>query len=352
MFNEVREMHIGPKDVYVNYDHNTVRPMRVDGISASPKSRLKYARRNSLLGLLLLLLPNAGLALSQTVNVDASMANQTFEGWGTSLAWFSNSVGGWTNTINQNNLMQALFSPSNGLGLTYLRYNIGGGDDPLCGQSGHYACITPTYHATPGYESWNGTSGTYDWTQDANQRWVATHAQSLGANLFEAVSYSPPYWMTISGTSKGGVNGVANLASGYFGSGSGTFADYLTTVVNHFDTNFGIRFHHLDPMNEPGANWWTAGDTKQEGCAFTLSGQENIIQNVQSSLANKGLVTQVAAMDENQEGLYIYGTTGSAATDFYNYDSTTLGDMTALNTREERQKETTHFKYRSRKGKR
>lgn len=49
----------------------------------------------------------------------------------------------------------------------------------------HYACITPSYHATPGYEP---SSGSYDWTQDANQRWVAAHAQSRRANLFEAVS--------------------------------------------------------------------------------------------------------------------------------------------------------------------
>src|SRR5713101_964820 len=73
-------------------------------------------------------------------------------------------------------------------GKNYLRYNIGGGDDALCGTGNqHYACITPWYHATPGYEP---SSGNYLWTQDANQRWVATHAQSLGANLFEAVSYS------------------------------------------------------------------------------------------------------------------------------------------------------------------
>jgi hypothetical protein len=46
--------------------------MRVDGMSASPKSKLKYARRNSLLGLLLLFLLNAGLALSQTANVNVT----------------------------------------------------------------------------------------------------------------------------------------------------------------------------------------------------------------------------------------------------------------------------------------
>ena len=57
---------------------------------------------------------------------------------------------------------------------------------------------------------------------DGAFRKVADSAQSLGANLFEAVSYSPPYWMTISGTSQGGVNGAENLAIAYYGSDAGT----------------------------------------------------------------------------------------------------------------------------------
>jgi len=68
-----------------------------------------------------------------TINVDAAMSNQTLEGWGTSLAWWANSAGTWTNTTNYNNLMSALFSPTGGLGLNYLRYNIPGGDTSSCG---------------------------------------------------------------------------------------------------------------------------------------------------------------------------------------------------------------------------
>jgi hypothetical protein len=267
-------------------------------------------------------------AQCQTVNVDASMSNQTFEGWGTSLAWFANGVGGWTNSANQNALMNALFNSSSGLGLSYLRYNIGGGDNPNCGQSGYYICISPAQHAVPGYEP---TAGTYNWTQDANQRWVAQAAQSLGANLIEAVSYSPPYWMTNSGTSQGGVSGAENLASGYYGSGSGTFADYLTTVTEHFASNWGITFHHLEPVNEPGQSWWQAGDGKQEGCAFSVSDQQTAIQNVQASLASKNLTTQVAAMDEYQEGA-LNSTAATTAYEFYNYSSATKGDIAALNT--------------------
>ena len=270
-----------------------------------------------------------GLASAQTVTIDASMANQTLEGWGTSLSWFANGVGGWSNSTSYNGLMNALFSPSSGLGLTYMRYNIAGGDDPLCGTTGHYACISTPSHAVPGYEP---TPGSYDWTRDANQRRVAASAQSLGANLFEAVSYSAPYWMTISGTSQGGVNGAENLASSYYGSGTGTFADYLTTVADQFSANWGITFHHIEPLNESGQNWWTAGDQKQEGCAFSLAHQQTMIQNLAASLASKGLsATQVAAMDEYQEGV-LNSSPATTANEFYNYSTTTLGDFTALNT--------------------
>lgn len=285
--------------------------------------------RSRFFQLVLLLILLAGNLKAQTVDVNASMSNQTLEGWGTSLAWFANGVGGWSNSSNYNNLMNALFNPTSGLGLSYMRYNIGGGDDPLCGTNGHYACVSPARQVDPGYEP---TPGTYDWTRDANQRRVATSAQALGANLFEAVSYSAPYWMTISGTSQGGANGAENLASSYYGSNTGTFADYLATVANQFSSNWGITFHHLEPLNESGQNWWVAGDAKQEGCAFNLADQQSIIQNLAASLSAQGLVaTSVAAMDEYQEGV-LNSSAATTAYEFYNYNSTTLGDFSALNT--------------------
>jgi hypothetical protein len=394
-----------------------------------------------------------------TVSIDAAMSNQTFEGWGTSLAWWANSAGTWTNTTNYNNLMSSLFSPTSGLGLSYIRYNIGGGDTSNCGvnatvndtgagagtnqfnysgsgwgysnQPGAYSsdnhydgtandyytfqfvgtqvtvygswapnngilaysvdggtettldlyagtrtddqilfvtplmasgthtlkvrvtgtkdslstgywvpadridvnptmsCILPAYHAIGGYEP---TQGTYDWTADAAQRKVAQGAQGYGANLLDAVSYSPPYWMTLSGTSQGGTNGAPNLASGYSGSGSGSFADYLATVAQHFAQNWGITFHHIDPLNEPGQSWWTAGDGKQEGCGFTQSGQASMIQSLATALANKGLAaTGVAAMDEFLEGTGNGLSTNTAAAEFYNYDGTTKGNFGRIN---------------------
>ncbi len=267
-----------------------------------------------------------GKAQAQTVTVDAAMSNQTLEGWGTSLAWFANGTGGWTNNQKYQALMRDLFSPSQGLGLTYLRFNIGGGDDPKCGQPGHYVCIEYP-HADPGYEP---EPGVYDWNRDQNQRRVALSALGYGADLIEAISYSAPYWMTISGTSQGGVNGADNLAPQYYGSGPGTFADYLSTVSRHY-AQLGITFHHIDPMNEPGQSWWVAGDGKQEGCGFDPSHQETMIQDMAASLASKKQVTRVAAMDENWEGPYVnYG--ADTATEFFDYDPTTKSQIDALNT--------------------
>lgn len=266
---------------------------------------------------------------TETVTVDVSMQNQTFEGWGTTLAWFANSLGGWTNKTNQAKLMDALFSPTSGLGLTYLRYNIGGGNDPDCGTPHHAVCIKLSSQATPGYLA--SSAGEYDWAQDANQRWVATRAQSMGADLFEASSYSPPYWMTISGTSKGGVEGAENLAPAYYGSGANTFADYLTTVVQHFHDTFGITFHHVEPLNESGQTWWKATDPKQEGCAFSVPRQEEELQSVHDSLVKKGLLTQLVGMDEYKEGTLNSGTK-TTASEFHRYAPTTVSDMTALNT--------------------
>jgi hypothetical protein len=85
------------------------------------------------LGLLTACLCAIATQAQAAVNVDAAMSNQTLEGWGTSLAWWANSAGTWTNTTNYNNLMSALFSPTSGLGLNYLRYNIPGGDTSSCG---------------------------------------------------------------------------------------------------------------------------------------------------------------------------------------------------------------------------
>ena len=117
-----------------------------------------------------------------TAIVDPGTQYQTLEGWGITLSWWANQVGGWSDPARSQLVDQLFAAPPNGLGLTYVRYNIGGGDCPTCKS-------LSVGTAVPGYEP---TAGTYDWTVDGNQRWVAQRAYQDGAVYFEAQSNSPP----------------------------------------------------------------------------------------------------------------------------------------------------------------
>jgi hypothetical protein len=55
----------------------------------------------------------------------ADKVQQEFEGWGTSLCWFANIAGGYTDPL-RTYLADLLFDVSKGLGMQICRYNIGG----------------------------------------------------------------------------------------------------------------------------------------------------------------------------------------------------------------------------------
>lgn len=61
---------------------------------------------------------------SYTAVAEPSQQYQTIEGWGTSLAWWGKVVGSYS---NRDEYAEKMFSPTNGLGLNVIRYNIGGG---------------------------------------------------------------------------------------------------------------------------------------------------------------------------------------------------------------------------------
>jgi len=243
------------------------------------------------------------------VVVNPGVRHQTFEGWGTSLCWWANHVGGWS-AANRNALVDKMTDATNGLGYNVFRYNIGGGDDPTHTHMGQYKNM-------PGFEP---SSGTWDWTADANQRAILQRIIADNANaILEAFSNSPPYWMTKSGCASGNTDGSNNLNDNSYNA----FADYLTEVVKHYHDSFGITFRTLEPLNEPNASWWTALGG-QEGCHFSPANQQTIIKAVAASLTTKGQTgTTVSASDEN------------SIDDGYNnikaFDATTLAGMSQMN---------------------
>jgi O-glycosyl hydrolase len=219
------------------------------------------------------------------VKVDAAALHQTFEGWGTSLCWWANHVGGWSEDA-RNAVVDAVVNPASGLGYNIFRYNIGGGENPAHEHMDEH-------REMPGFQD---ADGTWTFENDANQRAILLGIQESGSDLiFEAFSNSPPYFMTVSGCASGSSSGDGNLKDDSYDA----FADYLTEVVRHYRDEHGITFRTLEPLNEPFANWWKQ-DGSQEGCHFSPSNQQRIIQLVAAQLVEKGLTeTGVSASDEN-----------------------------------------------------
>ncbi len=221
---------------------------------------------------------------------------QTFRGWGMSLAWEANDLyGGGRQPAQikdpkmQDEYMDLLFGdPAQRLtlGFTVARYNVGGGDDP------RHTHMRPDAQME-GYQSGSGVP--FDWTRDAPQRRMLQEAKKRGANIFEAVSYSPPYWMTVSGCSSGSsTEHEDNLRPEMRES----FVNYLATVVEHFRQAEGIRFESLEPFNEPDGAWWKAGG-RQEGYTVPAETQNAILPMLAERLKRDGAGTFVSGVDAN-----------------------------------------------------
>lgn len=202
-----------------------------------------------------------------------------FQGWGTSLAWWANVVGGWQNS---GQIMDALFGVPDQqhpdrLGLNVIRYNIGaspvlwcrvdeqprqctgdklrGTSFPVADLSRVPSCRTfgpgravPTLADAPG--------GQPDIARDRNQLAVlraVISRQARDSLMLEAFANSPPWWLTVSGCPQGNPNATDtrdNLAAADYGA----YADFLAEVLLAFRQR-GIVFDTLDPLNEPEKPW-------------------------------------------------------------------------------------------------
>lgn len=226
------------------------------------------------------------LAPAQTTNVvrvdPHFVLVNNFEGWGTSLCWWANVVGGYANRTTYASLA---FSA---LKLNIVRYNIGGGENPA---------ITNTMEYRARMEGFEPTHGVWNWNADANQRWMLKQAVALGANKVVAFANSPPWWMTVSGSVTGSAGGTGNnLQTGY----EAAFADYLATVVSNLTVLDGIHFDLVTPMNEPTANWWIYGG-RQEGCHMGAAQQARVVNDLHAALQAQNLNAGIDASEDTDE---------------------------------------------------
>ncbi|HEX3020216.1 MAG TPA: glycoside hydrolase [Chitinispirillaceae bacterium] len=252
-----------------------------------------------------------GVTEAVTVTVNPQVKHQKFEGWGTSICWWGNVIGKYPEKT-RDSIMDLLFDTVDGLGLSIIRYNIGGGDNPSHTHMGIGKLMD-------GFKA--SETASYDWTKDSGQRLVVDAArQRIPSEWFiaEAFSNSPPYWMTINGCASGGSGGSNNLKSEYYTQ----FADYLTTVVKHFKDEWGVFFRTLEPMNEPDIGWTVNGG--QEGCSFSHDNQARLIREVKKKIEEKQLSTIISAPDGSS-----YGATIAA---YNSYDTTVKSCLGQINT--------------------
>lgn len=232
------------------------------------------------------------LRSADEVEISTEYMQQTFDGFGTALAWFAHVVGGYSSSVREE-IADLLFDRELGLGMRVVRYNIGGGDSP------NHQHMRPG-GGIPGFKPERFAA--YDWKADANQRWFLAAAIKRGVSITEAFSNSPPWWMTQSGCTAGAWNATSdNLQTGSYEE----FADYLAEVVKQFHEEWGIRFDSLSPVNEPGTAYWHAYG-RQEGSHWSVASQGQIILALQRSLQAKGLNdVRISAMDETDMDLAV-----------------------------------------------
>ena len=249
----------------------------------------------------------------KTIVVDPTIQFQTFEGWGVSLAWWAHVVGQFPEPARTDYLEKS-FDPNKGLGLNFVRYNIGGGENPL------YTAPNKTYlefrTAVPGYLRLDGS---YDWDADAAQRYVLQDAIKRGANHTEAFSNSPPYWMTQSGSVTGNIEGRDNIKPAF----DAAFANYLATVTRHFRDEWKVNFDTLEPLNEPDGRWWKFGN-HQEGAFVEPPHQNAVIERTAAAIKQAGLTTPIVASDDS--------VIDDAVRTFAQYDAQTLATLARVNT--------------------
>ena len=223
-------------------------------------------------------------AVAQTtlVSVSPSVKYQTMKGYGVSLCWWADIVGG----MSQPNIDSITKLAASDLNLNIFRFNIGGGENPNC-TSGHHmrkdGGEMPGYRSQfPDQQGWGTCNLNNDKRQIAVMDKLASYRPDVITEIF---SNSPPWWMTNSLCTAGSVDGSENINPAFVDD----FADYLATVTSALNKrNPAWNLKHIEPFNEPLSTWWTKGGS-QEGCNISPATQATTLWRLWNSKNTYGI---------------------------------------------------------------
>jgi len=192
------------------------------------------------------------------MKVDEAHTYQTMESFGTSGAWWSQYVGGFTEYVNDDGISsreaiaKLLFDREEGIGLNCYRFNLGAGS-----AESRKGTFSDVHRRAQSFET---AAGEYDFGRDENAVWFLRRAVELGVEEVVLFCNSPLERLTD--------NGLAHMTEG----GSrvniqpenyGAFAVYCMDVAEHFVAE-GIPVKYISPINEPQWDWYNG----QEGCHY------------------------------------------------------------------------------------
>ncbi|MDA3879259.1 MAG: T9SS type A sorting domain-containing protein [Prolixibacteraceae bacterium] len=236
------------------------------------------------------------------VTINMADTHQTIEGFAASDCWTGNFIGQWNN-YPRDMAARFLFSKNfnslgmpEGIGLSMWRVNLGAGTY----EQGNASGIDDVSRRA---ECFINSEGNYNWEKQAGQQFFMNKAKEYGCEQFVAFSNSPPVYYTKNGLGFASNGTECNLRDDKFGD----FADYLTTVVSHFNEQ-GFNFSYISPVNEPQYNW----NGGQEGSPWRNSDIRKIATAIDQSISEKGLNTQIL-LTEAGSWEYLYKSSGRAS---------------------------------------
>ncbi|MDE6517217.1 MAG: hypothetical protein K2L18_05135, partial [Acetatifactor sp.] len=209
--------------------------------------------------------------------IDESITYQTMESFGTSGAWWSQYVGGFTEDANgtggstREDIARLLFDREEGIGLTCYRYNLGAGS-----VESRNGTFTDIHRRAQCFET---EAGVYDFSKDENAVWFLKQACELGVEEVVLFCNSPLVRLTDNGLphmSEGGSR--SNLSPENYAA----FATYCMDVTEHF-VEEGIPVKFLSPINEPQWDWYNG----QEGCHYSTREVANVYLAFLDELENR-----------------------------------------------------------------
>ncbi|MFI1195204.1 ricin-type beta-trefoil lectin domain protein [Micromonospora sp. NPDC020750] len=230
--------------------------------------------------------PNA----DQTITVDDSVRYQTFEGGGASITDTTAHLlrGGVVSAATRDAVMTKLFSPTTGIGLSFVRNPIGASDLSRPGNTSlDDTCCDLSDFGTNGY--------------DTNVRLLTQQAKQLNPELrVKGVPWSAPGWMKTNGR----MDQMGSLKTQYYA----LYAQYLVKYIQSY-ARAGVPINYISVQNEPNC---CKADNPTEmnypGMAWTPDQLIDLTKNhVYPALRAAGLTTKVMVQDFNYGDYWTLG---------------------------------------------